>query len=96
MTMPDAYAAIKGRIISLTRYIATYYACHNIRANAISPGGIFNDQDRKFVEQYRKRTPLDRMADPEEIVGPVMFLMSDAASYMTGSNLIVDGGLTAW
>jgi NAD(P)-dependent dehydrogenase (short-subunit alcohol dehydrogenase family) len=96
MTMPVAYSAIKGGIIALTRYIATYYAHYNVRANTVSPGGIFDHQKPSFVERYSKKTPLGRMARPEEIVGAVVYLASDASSYVTGHDLIVDGGWTAW
>lgn len=92
MTMPVAYAAIKSGIISLTRYIAAYYAKDNIRANTISPGGIFDKQDKRFVEKYADRVPLGRMGEAGEIVGAVIYLASEASSYVTGHNLIVDGG----
>lgn len=96
MTSPAAYSAIKGGIINLTRYLATYYAKYGIRVNAICPGGVFDGQDERFVKRYSKNTPLGRMAEPEEIAGPVLFLCSDAASYITGEVLMVDGGWTAW
>jgi len=96
MTMPVAYSAIKGGIISFTKYLATYYAKFNIRANVISPGGVFNGQDSTFVKKYAKKTPLNRMADPKDIVGAAIFLASDASSYVTGQNLIVDGGWSVW
>jgi len=96
MTMPIAYSAIKGGIIALTRYIATYYAKYNVRANAVSPGGIFDNQQEAFVRRYSDKTPLGRMGSPSEVTGAVVFLASEAASYVTGQNLIVDGGLTAW
>jgi len=96
MTMPVAYAAIKGGIISLTRYIATYYAKYNIRANTISPGGIFNGQDRSFASSYAKKTALGRMGLPQDVVGAAVYLASEASSYVTGTNLIVDGGWCAW
>ena len=96
MVVAAAYSAIKGGIINFTRYLATYYAPHNIRVNAICPGGVFDGQDSKFVRKYNKNTPLGRMAKPEEIAGPVIFLASDAASYITGHVLMVDGGWTAW
>lgn len=96
MTMPVAYSAIKGGIISLTRYIATYYGKYNVRANSISPGGIFDNQPSIFVENYCKKTPLRRMGSPDDIVGAVIYLASDASLYVTGQNLIVDGGWTAW
>ncbi|MEF8847732.1 MAG: oxidoreductase [Candidatus Thermoplasmatota archaeon] len=96
MTSPAAYSAIKGGIINFTRYLATYYAPHNIRVNAICPGGVYNNQDEQFVKKYSKNTPLGRMAKPEEIAGPTLFLASDAASYITGQVLMVDGGWTTW
>lgn len=96
MTLPAAYAVIKGGVVNLTRYIATYYAKYNIRANAISPGGIFNNQDERFVKKYSKRTPLGRMGIPEDVVGAAIYLASDASRYVTGSNLVVDGGWTIW
>jgi len=96
MTMPAAYSAIKGGVISFTKYLATYYAKFNIRANVISPGGVFNGQDSAFVKKYAKKTPLNRMAVPKDIVGAVIFLASDASSYVTGQNLIVDGGWSVW
>jgi len=96
MTMPGAYSAIKGGIITFTKYLATYYAKYGIRVNCICPGGIFNNQPKLFVEKYSKRTPLGRMGRPDEIIGSVIFLASDASSYITGHILMVDGGLTTW
>jgi NAD(P)-dependent dehydrogenase (short-subunit alcohol dehydrogenase family) len=96
MTMPAAYSAIKGGTIAFTRYLATYYAKYNIRANSISPGGIFDNQAPDFVEKYSRKTPLGRMGNPEDIAGAVVFLASDASSYVSGHNLMVDGGWTAW
>jgi NAD(P)-dependent dehydrogenase (short-subunit alcohol dehydrogenase family) len=96
MTMPAAYAFIKAGIIGMTKYIATYYGCYNVRANTVSPGGIYNGQDHSFVDRYSKKTPLGRMGKPHDIVGAVVYLSSDASSYVTGQNLIVDGGWTAW
>lgn len=96
MTMPAPYSAIKGGIINFTRYLATYYAEHDIRVNAVCPGGVFDGQDESFVEKYNENTPMGRMAEPEEIAGPVLFLCSDAASYITGEVLMVDGGWTTW
>lgn len=96
MTMPAAYSAIKGGIISLTKYIATYYGGYNVRANTISPGGIFDNQPESFVEKYTKKTPLKRMGAPDDIIGAVIFLASDASSYITGQNILIDGGWTAW
>ena len=96
LTMPAAYSAIKGGIITFTKYLATYLAKYNIRVNAICPGGIYNKQPDKFVKKYGEKTPMKRMGKPEEIAGPVIFLVSDAASYITGHILMVDGGWTAW
>lgn len=96
MTMPAAYSAIKGGIITFTRYLATYYAKYKVRVNSISPGGIFDNQHPSFVEKYSKKTPIGRMARPDEIVGGVIYLASDASSYVTGHNLMIDGGWTAW
>jgi NAD(P)-dependent dehydrogenase (short-subunit alcohol dehydrogenase family) len=74
--------------------MASYLGEHGVRVNAVSPGGVFNGQGETFVEQYEERTPMGRMADPEDVVGAVVFLASDAASYVTGQNLAVDGGWT--
>jgi NAD(P)-dependent dehydrogenase (short-subunit alcohol dehydrogenase family) len=96
MTMPAEYAAIKGGLINLTRYLATYLGHYGIRANAVSPGGILNGQDPRFVENYKKKVPLGRMAAPEDLSGAVIFLASDASQYVTGQNIAVDGGWTSW
>jgi len=95
MTMSAEYAAIKGGIVNLTRYLANYLAPFNIRVNAVSPGGIFNHQDQKFVKNYCKRVPLGRMGHPKDICGAIIFLASDASQYITGQNIAVDGGWTA-
>jgi NAD(P)-dependent dehydrogenase (short-subunit alcohol dehydrogenase family) len=96
MTMPAAYSLIKGGIVNFSRYLATYYAPYNIRVNAVCPGGVFNNQPPKFVKKYKKLVPLNRMAMPIDIAGPILFLCSDAASYITGQVIMVDGGLSAW
>lgn len=96
MTMPAAYSLIKGGIVNFSRYLATYYAPYNIRVNAVCPGGVFNNQPSKFVKKYKKLVPLNRMATPNDIAGPILFLCSDAASYITGQIVMVDGGLSAW
>lgn len=96
MTMPAAYSAIKGGIITFTKYLASYYGKYNVRVNTVSPGGIFDNQAPSFVDKYSHKTPLGRMGNPGEIVGAVIYLASDASSYVTGHNLIVDGGWTTW
>lgn len=95
LTMPVAYSAIKGGIINLTKYLASYYGKYNIRVNAISPGGVRNNQPQRFVRKYAEKTMLGRMGSPEDIVGAVIYLSSEASQYVTGENLIVDGGWTA-
>jgi len=94
MTSPMAYAAIKGGIINLTRYLSSYFGKYNIRVNNICPGGIFNHQDGVFVANYERKVPLKRMGRPEEIASTVLFLASDASSYITGATVMVDGGWT--
>lgn len=95
LTNPVVYGAIKGGIIQMTRHLASLYGSSGVRVNAVSPGGIFNEHDKVFVERYSAKTMLRRMGNPEDIAGPVAFLLSDAARYVTGHNLMVDGGFTA-
>lgn len=92
MTMPGAYAAIKGGVNNLTRYLASYYGKYQIRVNTLSPGGIFDNQPESFVNNYNKKVPLKRMGSPKDIVSAVYYLLTDEASYVTGHNLVVDGG----
>ncbi len=94
MTSPMPYAAIKGGIINSTRYLASYFGKYNVRVNSVCPGGIFNNQDPKFVKNYSKKTPLKRMGYPKEIASVVLFIASDASSYITGETLMIDGGWT--
>ncbi len=94
MTSPVEYSAIKGGILNLTRYMASYLGEYGVRVNAVSPGGVFDDQHPEFVDRYEERTPLGRMASPEDFRGPVVFLASEASRYVTGQNLVVDGGWT--
>jgi NAD(P)-dependent dehydrogenase (short-subunit alcohol dehydrogenase family) len=92
MTMPAAYSAIKGGLNNFTRYLASYYGAYQIRVNTVSPGGIFDHQPESFVKNYNKKVPLKRMGNPKDIVSAVFYLLTDEASYVTGHNLIVDGG----
>jgi NAD(P)-dependent dehydrogenase (short-subunit alcohol dehydrogenase family) len=95
MTMPVAYSAIKGGVIAFSKYMASYYAKHRIRVNCVSPGGVLDKQPDRFVENYVAKTPLGRMGTPKDVVGAVLYLASDASLYVTGHNLIVDGGWSA-
>lgn len=93
---PPVYAASKAGVLGLTRYLSTYWSSHGIRVNAITPGGVFRDHKEPFLSRYSSRVPLGRMADQKELRGAILYLASDAGSYVTGQNLIVDGGLTTW
>ena len=95
MTMPAAYSVIKGGLVNFTRYLASYLGSHQIRVNTVSPGGIFDNQNEIFVNNYNNKVPMRRMGIPSDISPSVAFLLSDEASYITGQNLIIDGGWTA-
>jgi NAD(P)-dependent dehydrogenase (short-subunit alcohol dehydrogenase family) len=91
---PVTYSVVKTALIGLTRYLATYWSSANIRVNAISPGGVLNGQPEVFLSRLNQLIPMGRMANRDEYQGAILFLCSDASSYMTGTNLVIDGGRT--
>lgn len=93
---PVTYSVVKSALLGLTRYLATYWSQANIRVNAISPGGVFNEQAESFLKRVERLIPMERMARRDEYQGAILFLCSDASSYMTGANLVIDGGRTCW
>lgn len=95
-TKPLIYSVSKSALTNMAKYLATYWGEYGIRVNNIVLGGIFNNQDKKFVKNYSKNVPLGRMANINECIEPIIFLLSDKSSYITGSDLIVDGGWTSW
>jgi NAD(P)-dependent dehydrogenase (short-subunit alcohol dehydrogenase family) len=96
MGSPAVYSASKSALIGFSKYLATYYGDKGIRVNSITPGGIEGEQNKIFKNKYSKRVPLGRMAKNYEIEGALLYLASDFSSYVTGQNLIVDGGLSSW
>ena len=96
MNTPVVYTTSKAGVIGLTKHLAVLWAKKNIRVNALIPGGVANGQDKVFIRNYSRRVPMGRMARPDEMAGALIFLASDASSYVTGQCLVVDGGLSAW
>ncbi len=93
---PASYGVAKAGVVNLTKYLSTYLAKKNIRVNSLSPAGVYNNQSSDFVSKFSKLIPMDRMAKPDEYKGAIVFLCSDASSFMTGHNLVIDGGRTIW
>lgn len=93
---PASYSVIKAGLVGLTKFLATYWVNEKVRVNSLSPGGVYENQDQLFVQNLISRIPMSRMAEVDEYVGAVQFLCSDASSYMTGQNIVIDGGRSVW
>ncbi len=93
---PVSYGVAKAGVVNMTKYLSTYLAKKNIRVNSLSPAGVYNNQSDEFVSKFKNLIPMDRMAQPNELKGAVVFMCSDASSFMTGHNLVIDGGRTIW
>ena len=93
---PIAYSVSKAGVIMLTRYLGAYWASRGVRVNCVTPHGVWNNHEPAFVERFASKSPMRRLMKVEEIVGAVLFLASDASSYATGSNVLIEGGWTAW
>ena len=93
---PITYSVVKSGLIGLTKYLATYWADNGIRVNALSPGGVYTNQPQEFVDKLTNLIPMRRMANSDEYNSAIIFLCSDDSSYMTGNNLVIDGGRTCW
>jgi NAD(P)-dependent dehydrogenase (short-subunit alcohol dehydrogenase family) len=93
---PAVYSASKAGLWGLTAYLSAYWGARNVRVNALTPGGIYSGQNQTFVERYSQRVPMARMGAADDLCGALVYLLSDAAGYVTGQNIVVDGGLTVW
>ena len=93
---PITYSVVKHGIIGLTKYLATYWTKNNVRANCLCPGGVYDNQEKKFINKVKKLIPMGRLANRDEYKGAIQFMISDASSYMNGANLVIDGGRTIW